>query len=224
MVQLVGVRRTFARPGGGRVVALELPELTVPSAGLCAVVGPNGVGKSTLLHLVAGLLRPDVGTVRVGGVPLHSLPEAQLDRFRARNIGVLLQGAQLLDCATAEENVLAALHFGGRRGSDQRLVARRLLEEHGVAHRARHLPAAMSGGERQRVALARALANNPPLLLADEPLASLDRDGAAALAALFRALVRTQGMTVLVATHQPERLEPDTVVELAVPRDPKGRG
>ncbi len=214
MVEIEAVRRSFSSPGGGRIVALELSRLAVGRGEICALVGPNGAGKSTLLHLVAGLLRPDTGVIKVGGVSLNALREAELDRFRAHNVGVLLQGAQLMDCLTAEENVMAALHFAGKGRSEQRARARSLLEEHGVAHRARHLPSAMSGGERQRVALARALANRPPLLLADEPLASLDSEGAQALAALFASLTRQQGLTLLVATHHPQRLQPDRVVQL----------
>jgi putative ABC transport system ATP-binding protein len=218
MVELHGVRRSFAGPGGGRVLALVLDELLVPRGSLCALVGPNGAGKSTLLHLVSGLLRPDVGTIRVGGVDLQGLKEPALDRFRARNVGYLLQGGQLMDWLSAEENVMAASLFAGVARAEHRRKARALLEQLGVQHRALHLPTALSGGERQRVALARALVNHPPLLLADEPLASLDRGGAAAMAELLGELAHEQGLTVLVATHQPERLCPDKVVELDVAR------
>ena len=215
MVEVRGVRRSFDRPGGDRVHALELAELLVPAGCFCALVGPNGSGKTTLLHLVSGLLRPDTGLVKVGGVALQGLREPELDRFRAQNIGYLLQGGQLMDCLSAEENILAALGFGASPRSGRAARARALLAQVGVEHRASHLPAALSGGERQRVALARALANRPPLLLADEPLASLDREGAVAMGELLRSLARDAGLTVLVSTHQPERLEPDRVVELS---------
>ncbi len=215
MVELKGVSRSFARPEGGRLMALQKTDLTVPQGTLCAVVGLNGTGKSTLLHLVSGLLRPDAGTIRVAGVMLRGLAETDLDRFRARNVGYLLQGGQLMECLTAEQNVMAALLFASEPRSRQRTRAHALLEELGIAHRARHLPATLSGGERQRVALARALANRPPLLLADEPLASLDDEGALAMSSLLRNLSRDHRMTVLVATHRPERLEPDMVLRLA---------
>jgi putative ABC transport system ATP-binding protein len=214
MVEARGLRRGFTRPGGGRVEALTIDELLIPRARLCAVVGPNGAGKTTLLHLISGLLRPDAGTIRVGGVDLHGLPESALDRFRARNVGYLLQGGQLMDCLTAEENVMAALGFAGLARARRRGRAAELLEQHGVAHRARHLPAALSGGERQRVALARALANHPPLLLADEPLASLDRQGSEQLSGLLRGLARDRGITVVVVTHHPDHLQPDMTVSL----------
>jgi putative ABC transport system ATP-binding protein len=218
MVQLRGVRKSFQRPGGGEVRALALARLDIPRGGLHAVVGPNGAGKSTLLHVVAGLLRPEAGIVRVGGVELGELREAQLDRFRARNIGLLLQGGQLMESLSAEENLMAALLFAGHPPREQRERARHLLEQLGIAHRARHLPAALSGGERQRVALARALVNRPPLVLADEPFASLDRAGSDALTELFRGLVEERGITLVVATHHPERLAADGVIELEATR------
>jgi len=221
MVELRGVRRSFPRPGGGRLVALEVEHLAVPRARLWALTGPNGAGKTTLLHLVAGLLRPDRGAVRVDGQRVERLPEAALDRFRASRIGYLLQGGQLLEALSAEENVLAAARFGERwrraSGRALRQEVRVLLERLGVAHRARHLPAALSGGERQRVALARAMVNHPPLLLADEPLAGLDAEATASFALLLRGLVRDEGLTLLVSTHAPERLAPDGALPLCAP-------
>jgi putative ABC transport system ATP-binding protein len=214
MIRLRAVTRGFTTPGGGRLHALGPLDLQVPRGCLCAVVGPNGSGKSTLLHVISGLLRPDAGTVSVGGVELRGLSESALDRFRAHNIGYLLQGGQLMDCLTAEENVMAALLFGGQPRKVRRERARTALDQLGVLQRAGHLPATLSGGERQRVALARALANRPPVLLADEPLASLDREGSAAMVGLLGQLAREHGLSVLVATHHHERLSPDMVVEL----------
>ncbi|MFH1469351.1 MAG: ATP-binding cassette domain-containing protein [Pseudomonadota bacterium] len=221
MVVLSGVERSFPRPGGGRLVALSVDSLVVPRGVLWALTGPNGTGKTTLLHVVSGLLRPDRGGVTVGGARIDGLPEATLDLFRARNVGYLLQGGQLMDSLTAEENVMAAMLFAGRSAAEQRRRAAELLDQLGVAHRARHLPGALSGGERQRVALARALANRPPLVLADEPLASLDAPATATLGALFHTLV-AEGLTLLVASHQPERLDPQGVTELTRPASEGG--
>jgi putative ABC transport system ATP-binding protein len=218
IVRLQGVRKCFERPGGGQILALEIPMLELPRGGLHAVIGPNGSGKSTLLHLVAGLLRPDVGRLHVGGVELGTLREAQLDRFRAHNIGLLLQGGRLMESLSAEENLMAASMFAGRPRREQRERARGMLERLDIAHRARHLPSELSGGERQRVAMARALVNHPPLVLADEPFASLDQAGSASLTALFRGLVSEMGITLVVATHHPERLEADVVVQLEAER------
>jgi putative ABC transport system ATP-binding protein len=216
MVALSGVERGFPRPGGGRLVAVSVASLQVPRGALWALTGDNGTGKTTLLHLVSGLLRPDRGTVAVGGVRIDGLPEATLDLFRARNVGYLLQGGQLMESLTAEENVMAAMLFAGQPAAAQRRRTTALLEELGVAHRARHLPGALSGGERQRVALARALANHPPLVLADEPLAGLDAPAAATLCALFHRLVG-EGLTLLIASHQPDRLDPHGTTVLQRP-------
>ncbi len=206
MIELTDVLRTFARPGTrDRFVALDVPDLTVDRGTCLVVTGPNGAGKSTLLHLLAGLLRPDSGTVTVAGQDLAELREAQLDRFRARTVGVLLQGSSLLDGLTAQENLHAAMLFAGVPPARQRSRASELLERFGLGHRARHAPATLSGGERQKLALARALANDPPLLLADEPFASLDGPSAADLTRSLRALVMEEGRTLVMVTHQPER-------------------
>jgi putative ABC transport system ATP-binding protein len=205
-VRLSGIRRSFHGPGRRTIVALDLPDLRLDPGDCLAITGPNGAGKTTLLHLIAGLLRPDVGTVEVAGQDLGSLKEHQLDRFRARTIGYLPQDARLLEGLSAERNVMVAMLFAGRPPREQRTRARALLERFGVSHRARHLPQAMSGGERQRVALARALANDPPVLLADEPTTSLDARASRRLLAELRNLCRVERRTVLYVTHHSEHL------------------
>jgi len=202
MIELDGVRRSYRPARRERIVALDLSELRV-AAGECLVVtGANGAGKTTLLHLIAGLLRPDEGSVRIAGTDLGELGEAALDRFRARHVGYMLQGAQLLEPLTAEENLLAAMLFAGRGGRDGAARARALLDELGVGHRAGHRPRELSGGERQKVALARALVNDPPLLLADEPLAGLDPRSAEAISAEMDRQVREHGRTLVLVSHQ----------------------
>jgi len=206
MVLLEGVRRTFRGPRRRRVVALEIDHLRVERGEQLAVLGPNGVGKTTLLHLVAGLLRPDEGEVVVDGQRLGRLTEARLDRFRARSVGYLLHGGRLLDGLSAEENVRAALHFAGVRGREQRTRAAAMLERFGVAHRAHHLPHALSAGEGQRVALARALANDPPLILADEPTSNLDGVAARHLVQELDTLCRDEGRTLVMVTHREDEV------------------
>ena len=202
--------RTFRPPGRGRrgaepIVALAVDRLIV-ARGHCLVVhGANGSGKTTLLHLIAGLLRPDSGVIAFAGTDLDSLGEAELDRFRARAVGYLLQGSPLLEGLSAEENLRAAMLFAGRQ-SDARSRARALLDLVGMSHRARHRPRELSGGERQKVALARALVADPPLLLADEPFASLDPDATAEIAALLDRQVAEHGRTLLVVTHTADPL------------------
>jgi putative ABC transport system ATP-binding protein len=204
MIRLRAVKRTFAAPGGRAVNAVDLPRLDVDRGTHLRVTGPNGAGKTTLLHMLSGLLRPDSGSIQVDGHELGRFKEHQLDRFRARRVGTLLQRPHLLAGLTAEQNVMAALLFAGCPRGERQPRAAALLEQLGVEHRAHHRPSALSGGERQRVALARALANDPPLLLADEPTASLDRDGAAELLAHLERLVREGGRTLVLVTHRPE--------------------
>jgi len=204
MVLLRAVSRSFRAPGGQRLCALQLAKLQLEAGEALLVTGANGAGKTTLLHVVAGLLRPDRGLVQIAGQDLTKLTESRLDRVRAHTVGVLHQRAQLLDGLTAAENVMAALLFAGVPRRKQRRRAAELLERFGVAHRARHFPPAMSGGERQRVALARALANDPPLLLADEPTAALDADSAEQLVEELARLRREEKRTLLVVTHEPQ--------------------
>jgi putative ABC transport system ATP-binding protein len=209
MVALIDVKRSFRAPGKKKIDALVLSGLRVERGARLVVTGANGSGKTTLLHLISGLLRPDSGHVVVDGQPLDQLKEPRLDRFRARTIGILLQGSGLLESLTAEENVMAAMLFAGRwPRREQRERAEELLGRFGVDHRARHLPAAMSGGERQRVALARALANDPPLILADEPTASLDTPSAKRLTAELVSFCGEEGRTLIAATHHPDLFGP----------------
>jgi putative ABC transport system ATP-binding protein len=205
MVALIDVKRSFRTPGRKKIDALDISRLRVKKGARLVVTGANGSGKTTLLHLISGLLRPDSGHVVVDGQRLEQLKEPRLDRFRARTIGILLQGSGLLESLTAEENVMAAMLFAGRwRRREQRRRTKELLGRFGVDHRARHLPAAMSGGERQRVALARALANDPPLILADEPTESLDTPSAERLTAELVSFCSQEERTLIVASHHPD--------------------
>ncbi len=216
MIRLQKLRRTYRAPDGSTIEALNIAELELSQGESLVVTGANGSGKTTLLHVLSGLLRPDDGSIHVGGQDLSRLKEAQLDRFRAQTVGYLLQGAHLMDSLTAEENVAAAMLFCGRPRREQRRRTAELLERFGVAGRASHLPGELSGGERQRVALARALANDPPLILADEPGAALDPTGEAWLAEELGALASDEQRTLVVVTHHPRRLGlPGRTLEMA---------
>lgn len=167
---------------------------------IAALMGPSGVGKSTLLHLAAGLDRPDSGSVEIDGADVAALKGAELDAFRRRTVGVVYQFHFLLPEFTALENVLlpAVVAGGGRRSLER---ARELLAEVGLSHRERHVPSKLSGGEQQRAAIARALMNAPKVLLADEPTGNLDEESAAQVFGLLKELKARHGLTVLMATH-----------------------
>jgi ABC-type lipoprotein export system ATPase subunit len=190
----------------GRVHALNGVSLSLREAEAVAVTGPSGCGKSTLLNLLGALDRPDKGEVYFRGEPLSRM--RNLDRFRARQVGFVFQSFLLLPTLTARENVQVPMFEGPLTSARERArKADELLELVGMAGRARHRPAQLSVGERQRVALARALANDPALLLADEPTGNLDSDSAAHVLDLLTAFQRDRGLTLVVVTHSPEVAE-----------------
>jgi putative ABC transport system ATP-binding protein len=166
------------------------------------LVGRSGCGKTTLLHVIAGISRADAGTIRVDGVDMTRLSEAGRDRFRAAKIGYIFQTFNLLPGFTALENVLLGMTFA--RGRKDPARARHLLDRVGLAHRAAHKPPAMSVGEQQRVAVARALANRPALILADEPTANVDRGHQRQIIELIRETCREEQVALIMVTHSQE--------------------
>jgi len=201
VIELRQASKRFVRPSGPPVDALSAVSLTVPAGQLLAVVGRSGSGKSTLLNLLVGLDRPTAGAVVVGGHDLGGMGEDALAVWRGRHVGVVFQFFQLMPTLTALENVLLAMDFVGRvPRSERRAKGLRLLQQVGLADHANRLPSALSGGEQQRVAVARALANDPALVVADEPTGSLDSRTAEAVMGLFRTLVGG-GLTLVLVTH-----------------------
>ncbi|MDR7465270.1 MAG: ABC transporter ATP-binding protein [Armatimonadota bacterium] len=198
LIHLYGVRKVY--PGRG-VVALRGVDLTVGQGEFVAVVGPSGSGKSTLLHLMGALDRPTSGDIYFRGVSLRSV--ANLAAFRLRTVGFVFQSHHLLPVLTAAENVEVPLIARGVSRRQRRKRAQELLARVGLAHRARHYPGELSGGESQRVAVARALANDPPVILADEPTGELDSATAAEVMEVLAGL-HVEGRTLVVATHNPE--------------------
>jgi len=200
LVALTGVTRRYGT-GEAAVDALAGVDLALAAGEFVAVLGASGSGKSTLLNLLAGIDRPSSGEVFVAGQALHALPQRALARWRGTGVGLVFQFFQLLPTLTAAENVMLPMDFA-RRGTQRERAARarELLERLGVAAQADRLPGTLSGGQQQRVAVARALANDPPLLLADEPTGNLDSQNGAALLALLRALA-DDGRTVVMVTH-----------------------
>jgi putative ABC transport system ATP-binding protein len=185
--------------GGRPVTILDGITLDVSTGEVVAVTGPSGSGKSTLLGLIAGLDTPTGGSISVDGVEVTRLAETELARFRRRTIGFVFQSYHLIPTLTATENVAVPLELAGAPRPLETAAQR--LAEVGLAARAHHYPAQLSGGEQQRVAIARAVALSPPLLLADEPTGNLDSATGAAIVDLLLALNRERGSTLVLVTH-----------------------
>ncbi len=195
-----GIRKSYSVPGGRLEVLRDL-DLEVPRGMLLAIVGASGSGKSTLLNVLGTLDQPDQGELSLGGERVAGLSETERCRLRMRLLGFVFQFHHLLPEFTAEENVMMPLLLAGRDFEGARARARALLESVGLAERAEHVPAELSGGEAQRVAVARALAPEPRLLLADEPSGNLDGVAASRLHTLLSSLARDQHQTVVIVTH-----------------------
>jgi putative ABC transport system ATP-binding protein len=201
LIQLDAATKSFTPRGGQTFHALRGISLSVPAGDFLAVLGKSGSGKSTLLNLIAGLDRPTSGEVYAAGAELSRLSENKLALWRGRNLGVVFQFFQLLPTLTVSENTLLAMDFVGKIPAPRRRArAHDLLEMVGLTDQAAKLPSALSGGQQQRAAIARALANDPPIVLADEPTGNLDSETAGAVAELFHGLI-DQGKTLLIVTH-----------------------
>ncbi len=210
LAELVGVSRRFARAG---VEALSNVSLAVPMRGRIAIVGPSGSGKSTLLYLLSGLDRPTAGRILFEGREVES--RAEWTAIRARRIGFVFQSFHLMPTLSARENVELPMTAPGLGEREKRRRSEELLEAVGLPDRRNHRPGELSGGECQRVAIARSLANQPDLLLADEPTGNLDRDSSAGVISLLDRLHRDRGLTLVVVTHSPEvAAGSDTIVHL----------
>ena len=191
------------RVGAADIHVLRDLQLTVDAGEMVAVVGASGVGKSTLLHLLGGLDRPDGGRVVVDGRDLAALGDDELVAFRNSKVGFVFQFHHLLPEFSALENAEMPMRIARRGLEDARVAATALLTRVGLAERLGHRPSMLSGGEQQRVAVARALVMRPALVLADEPTGDLDEATGDTLHALFREMHREQGLTSVIATHNP---------------------
>jgi putative ABC transport system ATP-binding protein len=188
--------------GSQRFTALHDINLSVSAGQFVAVVGKSGSGKTTLLNVLAGIDRPTGGEISVAGTPVHALSESQLAEWRGRTIGLVFQFFQLLPTLTIAENVMLPMDFANIiPAAARRSRAVELLERVGIAEQADKLPATSSGGEQQRAAIARALANDPPIVLADEPTGNLDEQTRRSVLELFDTL-HAEGRTVIVVTHE----------------------
>ncbi len=206
LIELRSVLKNY-ETAAGDFTALRDVSLQIDRGEFVSVVGKSGSGKSTLINMVTGIDRPTAGEVLVGDTAVHTLSEGQMAVWRGKNIGVIFQFFQLLPTLTVLENVMLPMDFGNTyplRERPERAMA--LLEEVEMVEQAHKLPAATSGGQQQRVAIARALANNPDIIVADEPTGNLDSHTAEAIFRLFTRLV-DEGKTILMVTHDEDLAE-----------------
>jgi len=189
------------RVGGNEVPVLKGLSLSAEPGEFMAITGPSGNGKSTLLNMITGIDRPTAGQVVVNGSPVHEMSENQLAKWRGENLGIIFQFFQLLPSLSLQQNVVMPMEFAGKyKRRERRERAMHLLEMVGLADQAQKLPGMVSGGQQQRAAIARALANDPPLLIADEPTGNLDSQTADSVFELFLKLV-ADGKTLVMVTH-----------------------
>jgi putative ABC transport system ATP-binding protein len=214
LISLRGLTRQY-QAGKSVVAALAEVDLTVPRGEFTALVGPSGSGKSTLLNLIGGLDHPSSGEILVDGLSLGTAGEAQLVKYRRERVGFIFQSFNLLPTFNAVENVESPMVLAEVPRGERRARAAELLQSVGLEQRTSHRPNELSGGEKQRVAIARALANRPSLLLADEPTGNLDTKTGAAVLDLLCGLVRKNGVTLIMVTHDLEvALRADRTIHL----------
>ncbi len=198
LITLRGVTKSY-RKGGETIEALSEIDLEVQEQGMFAVVGPSGSGKSTLLHMIGAMDRPTRGEILVGGQTVNRLSQTELTRFRRQTVGFVFQTFNLIPNLTALENVALPMEFNGVPKAARLDRAKTLLERFQLGHRLKHRPRELSGGEMQRVAIARAVANEPRLVLADEPTGNLDSRSGQIIYELLKEISRER--TVIVVTH-----------------------
>jgi putative ABC transport system ATP-binding protein len=187
--------------GPTRVLAVNHIDLTVQRGEVVLIMGPSGSGKTTLLTMIAGLLRPTEGTVEIAGHEITAMSHSELTSVRRHSVGFVFQTFNLLESLSVSENVEVALNLAGASGRTARATAERMLGELGMGRRLDFKPNALSAGEKQRVCIARALANDPELVLADEPTANLDSVNGREVLELLSGIARERGRTVVVVSH-----------------------
>ncbi len=200
-LELTDVRKVYTMGDGSDVVALDHATLTVGGDEIVALVGPSGSGKTTLCSIAGGILKATAGRIVVAGEDISGYGDRELTRFRQRMVGFVFQSVNLVPFLTARENLMVVDELGQRRGKLAQQRADELLEELGLADRAKNLPAQLSGGQRQRVAVGRALMNDPRLVLFDEPTSALDTKLGEQVMELIRTEMKRRGTAAIVVTH-----------------------
>lgn len=199
-IRVRNLTKTFGE-GDLVVDAVRDVDLDIAAGEVVLIMGPSGSGKTTLLLMLGGMLRPTKGTIEIAGADIAAAAERDLPSLRSTHFGFIFQDFNLLGALDATENVELAANIGGTTGHAARARVLALLDRVGLAHRARHRPDQLSGGEKQRVAIARALANEPVVILADEPTANLDSSIGREIARMLRALATDEGRTVVIVSH-----------------------
>lgn len=202
MLHLENLKKSYPEPDGGTLPVLDVPHFAVAAGEQMVLLGRSGCGKTTLLHVIAGLSRADSGIIKLDGYDISALSEAGRDRYRAAKLGYVFQTFNLLAGFSALENVLLGMTFA--RGKYQVARAKELLDRVGLSNRAHHKPSALSVGQQQRVAVARALANQPKLLLADEPTANVDPANQQNTIDLIRETCSAENIALVLVTHATE--------------------
>ncbi len=202
LLLLKNVRKSYREPNGEVLPILDIEQFSLNAGEQVVLRGRSGCGKTTLLNCISGLTTVDEGQIEINGTDIVGLHEVSRDRFRARSIGFVFQTFNLLPAFTALENVLLGMTFMGQKTDRGR--AEQLLADVGLSHRLTHKPAALSVGEQQRVAVARALANQPKLILADEPTANIDPSHQQQVIDLLRGACEKENVAMLLVTHSPE--------------------
>ena len=200
IIQLQNIKRTY-KLGDEVLNALDNVSFSVTKGEFVAITGPSGSGKSTLANVIGGLDTPNSGTVLIDGQDISKVRDSKLSGYRNEHIGFVFQSFNLQGHETALENVMMPMVFAHKKRKDRRARAKECLEAVGLGDRLKHKPSQLSGGQRQRVAIARALANNPSIIIADEPTGNLDSAKGLEIITLLKKLNKEQGITLLIITH-----------------------
>ena len=202
MLEIRNLLKSYAEPSGNRLQILDIPQLDIAQAEQVVLRGESGGGKTTLLHIISGIVTADSGSIRLDGTELTEFSESRRDRIRADKMGYVFQTFNLLPAFTALENVRLGMTFARKKLSAER--GKELLKKVGLSDRMHYLPSQLSVGQQQRVAVARALANKPRLLLADEPTANVDPSNQKRIIDLIREVCREESVAILLVTHSDE--------------------